>query len=210
MEPDGDPGHLLQSCLAQTQGGLKQCEGEPPSAAFRLWVKTRPHYSPSGWSENIWYTYFCFLYWLHFKLHAGLREAHPTYLGESIGKRNLDMWKKSLDSAQRGTGLGSCLLGLFGGICLSLAALLLSKQDLAQSSSSSYAKTAIQMLIMWCNYVCMADHGFVLLELGALMASLKCVNSEDRTSKYLSQIIGLNITAGQKCFLNKMNFRRKL
>lgn len=45
---------------------------------------------------------------------------------------------------------------------------------------------------MWCNYVCMADHGFVLLELGALMASLKCVNSEDRTSKYLSNNISNN------------------
>lgn len=103
---------------------------------------------------------------------------------------------------------GSCLLELFGGICLSLTALLFSKQDLAQSSGSSWAKTAV-LLIMWCNYVSMADPGFALLELGDLMASLKYKISEDRASKYLSQIIGFNITAGQKCFLNQMNFRRK-
>lgn len=56
----------------------------------------------------------------------------------------------------------------------------------------------------------MADHGFALLELGDLMASLKYKISEDRASKYLSQVIGFNITAGKKCFLNQMNFRRKL
>lgn len=27
-QPDDDPGQLLQSCLAQTSGGLKQCECE--------------------------------------------------------------------------------------------------------------------------------------------------------------------------------------
>jgi len=56
----------------------------------------------------------------------------------------------------------------------------------------------------------MADHGFALFDLGDLIASLNYNISEDRASKYLSEIIGLNITAGHKCCLNQMNFRRKL
>lgn len=89
-----------------------------------------------------------------------------------------------------------------------LAALIPFRSGL-RPSPRSCAKTAL-LLTTGRNPVCMSVHGFALLELGDLMASVNYKISEDRATKSLSQIIGLNNTTGQKCCLNQMNFSRKL